>query len=374
MRLKKLVLSNFRSYENLTWNPGPGTNLLVGPNGAGKSNLAEAIYMLATTKSHRTSKDTEVIRIGSDWCRIVGDIEREKQNDVAVEIQLAKGEKTLKVNTVKQPKISEVIGQFNVVIFSTSDVEMVKGDPSGRRRFLNLEICQTRPRYCYALAKYKRILEQRNSLLRECAEGKGDFAQLAAWDDQLIHSGAIVVEHRAEFCKGIDGLAREMYLKLSAGAEELRISYDPSFQVGETDDLEMIERRFAESLSQVRTQEISRGMTVRGPQRDDVSLSVGGMDLRYYGSRGQQRAAALAIKLAEVELIKERTAEYPVLLLDDVASELDPDRRLRALELVLGKCQAVLTTTTAADLPGLDKLECQIFEVAKGGIAALGRG
>ena len=121
MRLKKLDLANFRSYENLTWNPGPGTNLLVGPNGAGKSNLAEAIYMLATTKSHRTSKDTEVIRIGSDWCRIVGDIEREKQNDVTVEIQLAKGEKTLKINTVKQPKISEVIGQFNVVIFSTWD-------------------------------------------------------------------------------------------------------------------------------------------------------------------------------------------------------------------------------------------------------------
>lgn len=368
MRLRKLDLTNFRSYESLSWTPDPTTSVLIGPNGAGKSNVLEAVYMLATTKSHRTSRDADVVRLGADACRIAAEVEREKQNDVLLEIQLGGGEKSVRINKAKPPRLADMIGQFNAVIFSTADVEMVKGEPSGRRRFLNLEISQVRPKYCFALARYKRVLDQRNSLLRDHAAGRGDTTELAAWDQQLVEHGSIVVLERIDFCREIGAKAAMVYEGLTGGREELQITYDCSFPVQEGDNLQSVAAKFAAALSDVRLTEVSRGVSLRGPQRDDLRIIVGGRDVRYFGSRGQQRAAALAIKLAEAELIRDRIGEYPVVLLDDVASELDPDRRGRALELLSGKGQAVLTTTSMSDLPTDEGLECAIFEVREGGI------
>ncbi len=363
MRIVSIELVNFRNYDNLLWHPSHQANVIVGKNGVGKSNLAEAIYLAATTKSHRTSRDSETIQLGKPFCRIACEVSREKDNDILIEIIIEKNQKTVKLNKTKQQKISEAVGQLKTVIFSASDVDMVKGEPSGRRRFLNLEICQIRPRYCLALAKFKRILEQRNSLLKDCLEGKCDAAELSIWDSQLALNGSVLIAQREEFCREINVLAGQLYSELCGSGESLSIRYEPNIKISNGDTEEEIRTKFYEQLSSLRTAEIARGVTLRGPQRDDIAITVDGLDLRYYGSRGQQRGAALAIKIAEAELIYKRTGEYPVVILDDVASELDPERRSRALGLLNGKCQSFLTTTSVDDLPQLEKMECRIFQV-----------
>lgn len=367
MRVTEIHLTNFRNYTEQKLEPGPMMNIIVGPNAQGKSNLLEALYTLTTTKSHRTNRDADLIKMDSDACRMACDLVREKQNDITLEIVLSRSEKkSVKINTVKHSKIADMIGQLNSVIFSAEDLDMIKGDPSERRRFLNLEVSQLSGQYVYALGSYKRALEQRNALLKTLKTMGGSAETLSIWDEQLIAFGSILLHWRAKFVRILAGLASPIHEQLSDGVEQLQIRYEPSISIGDNDTVEDISSNFRTIIAQVRGQELARGTTVKGPHRDDISFVVNDMDVRYYGSQGQQRTAALAVKLAEIHLVQEMVGESPVVLLDDVMAELDERRRSHVFDLTCGRCQTFASATSLDEFSPHVIAEAAIFDVRKG--------
>lgn len=367
MHLHALSLADFRNYEKLDFRPSEGLNVLLGPNAQGKSGILEAIYVLATSKSHRTSHDADMIRIGQQMAKVHGDIKRTARNDVSLEIILSRSDsKTVKINTVRHPRIGDIVGQLNAVIFSSSDLDMVKGEPSRRRRFLNLEISQVSPQYVYSLGRCKRVLEQRNNLLKDIRSGTAKSTGLAVWDRQLAEYAASVITRRERFIGLLRESAVRIYSLLTQQSERLEIAYRPSPEEalgrGEQEIGEMLT-----SLMASRTDaDIARGSTLIGPHRDEVLLTVNGMPLREYGSQGQQRTAALSLKLAEVDLIERAVGEAPVALLDDVMGELDETRRRQVLSLVLGRCQTLVTTTHISEIAPEIRDQASVFELASG--------
>jgi len=367
MRITKLQLINFRNYTNDVMEPDPGMSVLVGPNAHGKSALLEAGYVLATSKSHRTTRDSDLIRIGADCARVYGEVEREKREDTVLEIRLARKEKkVVRINQVRHERVGHIVGQLNVVIFSTADLDMVKGDPSHRRRFLNLEISQVSPQYVYALGRYKRVLEQRNRMLKESQHRGSSNQGLGVWDNQLVHYGSIMIEKRVDFLKRLSEIAGPTYDRLVGGVESLEMHYEPSVVLEGGARVEEIRESFGLEVRANRDQDVARGTTTRGPHRDDIGFRVDGMDLRSYGSQGQQRSVALAVKLAEIGLVEEAVGESPVALLDDVAAELDEERRKQVFELTLGRCQTVVTATSLGDLPREVLAQSTVFTVTSG--------
>lgn len=359
-----LSLASFRNYESLTFEPSDGLNVLVGRNAQGKSGILEAIYLLATSKSHRTSRDMDMIRLGDPFARVVADVNRAARNDVAVEIDLSRAEKkTVKINTVKHAKIGDVVGQLNAVIFSDSDIDMVRGEPSRRRRFLNLEISQTSPQYVYALGRYKRVLDQRNNLLKEIKAGQTSAMGLDVWDKQLATYGATVIVRRTEFVGFLAVAAAEIYGNLTDGSEQLEVTYKPNVEVGDSE--EATANAFAQTLAARRELDVIRATTTSGPHRDDLGITINTLTAREYGSQGQQRTAAIALKLAEIQLLRDAAGESPVVLLDDIMAELDESRRQRALDLTAG-CQTVVTTTHLSDVSAAMLENATVFEVEAG--------
>jgi DNA replication and repair protein RecF len=350
MRLTNLKLEDFRNYSRLTIEPGSGLNIVVGRNAQGKSNLLEAVYILATSKSTRASKDTELVRFGAGQARVTADVVRDKNSDIEVEMLLSITEKkSARVNGVRHTKLAEVIGQVNAVLFDSGDLEIIRGEPAIRRRFLDLEISQTSPRYVHALAAYRKTLEQRNRLLRDMREGRAGFSAyevLPAWNQQLALHGARLVERRRQFLGRLGMLAADIHKTLSDERDVLDISYIPSFNIDDASDEAAVEARFIEALDSVMEEEIARGTTARGPQRDDIVFTVNGKDCRLFGSQGQQRTVALSLKLAERQLIEDLVGEPPILLLDDVLSDLDDVRRHHLFELTAqGGSQTFLSCT-----------------------------
>lgn len=341
--------------------------MLVGHNAQGKSAVLEALYLLATSKSHRTSRDMDMIRLGDSLSRVYAEVIRSARNDVTIEIDLSKEEKkTLKINGVKHAKIGDVVGQLNAVVFSDSDIDMVRGEPSRRRRFLNLEISQVRPQYVYALGRYKRVLDQRNNLLREIKAGSASRTALDVWDSQLAGYGATVIARRAEFVKFLRRASAEIYSALTAGAEQFEVSYKANVDAGEELNEQDVAARFIEALAQKRELDVTRGTTHAGPHRDDLTLTVNGISAREFASQGQQRTAAIALKLAEIDLIEQTVGEPPVVLLDDVMAELDESRRQRIFDCTIDRCQTVVTTTHLSEI-GQDVVDkCAVFGVEAG--------
>ena len=350
MRVTELKLVDFRNYESLAIKPGPSLNIVVGRNAQGKSNMLEAVYILATSKSTRAGKDTELVRFSAPQARVTADVVREKNSDIEVEMLLSLTEKkSAKVNGVRHTKLAEVIGQVNAVLFDSGDLEIIRGEPSIRRRFLDLEISQTSPRYVHALAAYRKTLEQRNRLLRDIRDSRASFSAfdvIPAWNQQLALHGARLVERRRQFLGRLGELAASIHKTLSDDRDELDISYVPSFNIDGAVDEAAVEARFIEVLDSVLEEELARGTTARGPQRDDVVFTVNGQDCRLFGSQGQQRTVALSLKLAERQLIEELVGEPPILLLDDVLSDLDDVRRHHLFELTAqGGSQTFLSCT-----------------------------
>ncbi len=337
MHVTSLGLENFRNYASLRIEPGTGLNIFVGLNAQGKSNLLESLYILATSKSTRAAKDTELIRFEQPAARVRADVIRDKNSDIEIELILSQTEKkTARINGVRHTRLAEVIGQVNAVLFDSGDLEIIRGEPSVRRRFLDLEISQTSPRYVHALGAFRKSLEQRNRLLRDLRDGRagGDArGSLPAWNAQMAQHGARLVERRRLFLERLASLAAEVHKTLSDGRDVLEIVYQPSFAVNDLSDAESIQQRFQEALEAVAAEEFARGTTLRGPQRDDVCFTVNGQDCRAFGSQGQQRTVALSLKLAERQLIEELVGEPPLLLLDDVLSDLDDARRRHLFEL-----------------------------------------
>lgn len=344
MRISGLKLNNFRNYHSEEFKFTDGINVIFGGNAQGKTNVLEAIFLCSCGRSHRTSRDQELIRTGSEGYKVNADI-ISSYSSPSIEISLKKGEKKrILINGIPVRRIGELLGNIRVVMFSPEDLAIVKGAPSERRRFIDIAISQIRPAYFYELQKYGRILKQRNNLLKEIKEKGSDSSTLEIWSEALAESGAKIVEERIRMSEKLKGIAKEKQKGITGGKETLEIRYVPSIGIEECKDAEEIKERFLREIEKNSENEKRYGVTISGPHRDDWVIMQKGKEIKHYGSQGQQRTAVLSIKLAELEIIEKETGEMPVLLLDDVMSELDMQRRGYLLEEIKG-VQTIITTT-----------------------------
>jgi DNA replication and repair protein RecF len=346
MRLLSLRLHDFRSYKHLTLLPPDGVTVFVGENGAGKTNLLEAVHLCCLGRSHRTAFDRELIRHGQDTAAVQVRVERSTGAvDVGVRLYTQqKHKKLLYINGKTASRIGELIGHVTCVMFSPEDLEIVKGAPALRRRFMDMLLSQCQPAYFYALQRYNAVLKQRNALLRVLQHG-GDISQLAVWDEQMASACAPVVRQRQDAAIAIDKLARAHYSYISGKEEEVfSLEYCGSLSRSADPASDMLA-----ALAESRREDLRHMTTGFGPHRDDLRLNLQGQDIKAFGSQGQMRTAVLAMRLAELNLLTEKQKETPLLLLDDVLSELDVSRRARLL-VRIGSVQTLLTCTDLSDL------------------------
>lgn len=339
MRLDELSLAAFRNYERLDarWD-GAGA-LLWGENGAGKSNLLEAIQLLAVGRSHRTLNDREIVSIGANALTVSGkgESEREGRVDVAIEVRLG-GAKRAVVNGKEEGRLSAIVGRLGAVMVAPEDMEITRGAPERRRRFLDQLLCQMRPAHIGALQAYGRALKQRNQALREERDGRAPAGFAQAWDVPLCEWGARVRAARGALAERLSRAAHRLFGEVSGRAGDLAVAYPAAAE------------EMPAALARVASSEPRRGMTLAGPHRDDLVIDLDGKDLRSFGSRGQQRAATFSLKIASAALFREERGEPPILLLDDIFAELDRGRADRLAGLLHGSGQVFATATTAAEL------------------------
>ncbi len=348
MIIKSLELADFRNYEELNISFDKGTNILYGDNAQGKTNILEAIYVSATTKSHKGSKDKEIINFNKEEAHIRTYLEKEGV-ECRVDMHLRKNKsKGIAIDGQKIKKAADLLGLLNVVFFSPEDLSIIKNGPSERRRFADMELCQLDSFYLYNLNHYNKIVNQRNKLLKDMYFNPGLKETLNIWDSQLISFGSKIIERRKLFTEQLCEIISDIHNKLSGGKENLIIKYEPDVAI----------ENFEEKMKESQEKDIRSKITSVGPHRDDFSFIVNGIDIRKYGSQGQQRTAALSLKLSEIELVKKMTKDTPVLLLDDVLSELDSNRQNYLLGS-LGDIQTIITCT------GLDEFVNNRFEINK---------
>ena len=353
MLLEQLVLTDFRNYAELEFAPASGLNVFVGPNAQGKSNLLEAIAMLATGKSFRATRESETIRAGATHAEIAG-IARIAAGTLrlrcAIDASANGARKKYDVNGANVG-FASFLGRARVVTFVPADLALVSGGPTLRRSFLNAALAQERPAYYRALARYQKVSAQKSALLRGLVEPDADL--LAAYDDALADSGAIIIHARAEFVRELAAAAEQMYARWEGAGEMLTIRYAPNVPLDDVDetDVRAIRAAMVARIELRRPSELVRRTTLVGPHRDDLALSIDGAPLAAFGSQGQQRTAVLALKVGEYDVMYARSGDAPILLLDDVLSELDPERAAGFLGALEGFEQAFLTTT---ELPALD--------------------
>lgn len=399
MHITRLSLSNYRNYNRLQQGFGRGSILLQGQNAQGKTNLLEAIYYLSTTTSPHARSDRQLLNwLALDnevmpYFRLEAEVQRQS-GLLTVTITLVQEgnryKKDMRLNQ-SQKRAKDIIGKLNTVMFLPEDIALVTGSPSVRRRYLDSMLCQIDPDYYHALSQFNKIITQRNALLKELGERRRSVDQLAYWDEELTTHGATVVIRRHNALLDLDAVARQRHRVLSDGREGLRLYYAPSFDPHDQPhpDFQLplglnelgprlipapphktVVETYRQQLQHRRRAEIERGVTLLGPHRDDFHFLVDGVDLNLYGSRGQQRTAALSTKLAEVDLMHQHTGEPPVLLLDDVMSELDAQRRSQVLELLDRGQQAFVTTTDWADYSPDFIEQAHCFQVIDGQLKA----
>ena len=346
MIIKSLELENFRNYETLSIRFDSGTNILYGDNAQGKTNILEAIFLSATTKSHKGSKDRDIINFSADEAHIRTYVEKDGlENRVDMHLRKSKS-KGIAINGQKIKKAADLLGLLNVVFFSPEDLSIIKNGPSDRRRFVDMELCQLDSFYLYNLNNYNKIVNQRNKLLKELYNNPSLRDTLFIWDSQLISYGSKIIERRKAFVEQLNEIIYDIHLKLSGGKEEIKIVYEP----------DVLLEDFEKSLKNNQERDIRLKQTSTGPHRDDFCFMAGGIDIRKFGSQGQQRTAALSLKLSELELVKKLTKDTPLLLLDDVLSELDSSRQNYLLNSI-GDIQTIITCT------GLEEFVNNRFEI-----------
>ena len=348
MVVKSLKLKNYRNYNLLDLNFDPKTNILYGDNAQGKTNILEALYMSGTTKSHRGTKDRDIIKFDNDEAHLETIVEKHG-TDFCIDIHIKKNSpKGIAINKIPIRKASELFGIVYFVFFSPEDLNIIKNGPSGRRRFIDLELSQLDKVYLNDLSNYNRALNQRNSLLKEAFYNSSLLDTLDIWDMQLIDYGNRVIEGRKKFVKDLNKIICDIHNKLTGGKESISVSYETFND----------EVTFEEVLNRNRSRDIKLKSTSVGPHRDDLSFIVNGIDIRKFGSQGQQRTAALSLKLSEIEMVKSLINDTPVLLLDDVLSELDKNRQNYLLDSI-HDIQTVITCT------GLDEFVNYRFAINK---------
>ncbi len=359
MQIKKLSLENFRNYEKEEFDFSPGLNILFGRNAQGKTNCVEAVFYLCTGSSLRIRHDRQLIRAGADRARIAA-VAANRYGDVLIEAEIGESSREIRVNGSKIARNADLLGNVNSVFFSPGELRLIQDGPDERRRFLNLSISQLSGGYYTALLRYNKILEQRNALLKN-RDVSLVLETLPVWDEQLCLYAARIVRARADFAARLAPLAGEAHAYLTDGSEALSLGMDRVYAGDEAE----IRARLLREMSGAYEKDIRLGFTTVGPHRDDLKISIGGMDAKGYASQGQARTAALALKLAELEIFKERAGEYPVLILDDVMSELDLPRRKKLVSKLQG-IQTIVTCTHAERV--LCGRECRKIKIAGGKI------
>ena len=378
MYISHLRLTNYRNFADLSLKLPPGLVVLSGANAQGKTNLLEAAYLLAIAKSYRTNVERELITwasqktpkgagvAGMEQTFVDGEVERRDDKVrviVGLRTESSQGaggvlvNKRIKVNGVST-SASGLVGRVNAVLFTASDIELVHGSPSQRRRFLDILLSQVDRGYLRTLQRYQRVLTQRNHLLRLIREGRASGEELGFWNRELVGEGASLIDHRSDAIDRLAPLMAHAYRALSKG-EELSLKFRPSLPSAQ----------FEQSLSERKNEEIRAGMTLAGPHRDDIEINLNGMPAGTYSSRGQARSIALGLRLAEAVFLKERRGDEPVLLLDDVLSELDSYRRQSVLEEAAGYQQALVTTAEPALIGDSPARSASLFEVNAGEVA-----
>lgn len=348
MIIKRLELADYRNYESLHLQFDKGTNILYGDNAQGKTNILEAIYVAATTKSHKGSKDNEIINFDKEEAHIRTYLEKD-EIETRVDMHLRKSKsKGIAIDGQKIKKAADLLGLCNVVFFSPEDLNIIKNGPAERRRFVDMELCQLDSFYIYNLNHYNKIVNQRNKLLKDMYFNPSLRDTLNIWDSQLVSFGSKIIERRKLFVQQLNEIIYDIHKKLSGDKEELVIKYEPDVLIED----------YEKALLSCQEKDVKLKQTTVGPHRDDFSFMVGDIDIRKFGSQGQQRTAALSLKLSEIELVKKLTKENPVLLLDDVLSELDSNRQNYLLSTI-GDIQTIITCT------GLDEFVNNRFEIDK---------
>lgn len=366
MHIEQLELKNYRNYEDLLVSFEHKINVIIGENAQGKTNLMEAIYVLAFTRSYRTPRERECILWGEEFSRIKGTLHK-RNRAFPLEIILSKKGKKAKINHLEQQRLSDYVGAMNVVMFAPEDLTLVKGPPQVRRRFIDMELGQMQPSYIYHLSQYQKLLKQRNHLLKKMQrQQKPDLVVLDVLTEQLIAHATTLLKRRFTFIDKLCASAQPIHKDISRNLEQLHMTYEATIDVSQDASLEEIEKKFEESFKQIRQKEIDRGTTLIGPHRDDLLFYINDRDVQVYGSQGQQRTTALSVKLAEIELIKQEIGEYPILLLDDVLSELDDYRQSLLLSTIQGKVQTFVTTTSVDGIHHETLKQAAIYEVRQG--------
>lgn len=338
MWIKNLFLKNFRNYKEELFEFDEGLNVLYGKNAQGKTNCAEAVFYLCAGVSPRAKKDKQLILQGEEFAYVKAEAES-GYGSVIIEANIYENKREIRINGVKIAKNADLLGNINSVFFSPSELRLIQDGPDERRRFLNVSNSQMSKNYYTALIRYNKILEQRNALLKE-KDINLIYETLPVWDSQLAHYAAIIVEKRKEYLDMLAPLANEMHAYLTDNAENLQISGEKNYGKTEKERVTALYDEFSNNYER----DIRLGFTASGPHRDDIKVLINGVEARVYGSQGQTRTAALSIKLSEVEIFKKLSGEYPVLILDDVMSELDLARRKKLISKI-ESIQTILTCT-----------------------------
>ena len=350
MWIKKIKLKNFRNYKEEEIEFGKNINVFYGENAQGKSNIIEAIFLCSMGKSLRTNKEKEMIKINENNFLIEAEYEK-KDREGKIKIQLS-DKKLIFVNDIKIKKLSEILGNINIVIFTPDDIEIIKGGPQNRRKFLDIMISQLRPNYMHILSLYIKTINQRNNYLKQIKEENKDEKLLEIWDEKLAEYGIKIYEYRKEFIEKLINKIEKIHTNITKGKEILKIEYISNCKN---------KKEYLELLKERRKLDIIKGYTTKGIHRDDFILYINGKEANIYGSQGQQRTTVLSLKLAELNIIYDETGEYPILLLDDFMSELDKNRRQNLIEHIK-ETQVIITCTDKIALEKLNYLEYNVKE------------
>ncbi|OON88229.1 DNA replication/repair protein RecF [Oribacterium sp. C9] len=360
MIIESLELKNFRNYQSLKVKLSPGTNIFFGDNAQGKTNVLESIFLASTSKSYRIARDKDLIQFGNDEAHIKMEV-RKRNIPYRIDMHLKKNKsKGIAIDEIPIHKASELFGIANIVSFSPEDLGLIKEGPAIRRRFMDLELCQLDKVYLYNLARYNKTLNQRNKLLKDIRIKPSLLDTLSVWDEELVKYGSKVIEIRKEFIEELKDIIIDIHHQLTGGVEKLKITYDANVSID----------NFQNELLRVRESELKQQVTLAGPHRDDLLFMIDDKDIRKFGSQGQQRTAALALKLSEIELVRKKIDDDPILLLDDVLSELDSKRQNYLLNL-LSDTQNIITCTGLDDFVNNRFHIDELFHVVNGTITKL---
>jgi DNA replication and repair protein RecF len=359
MEIKKLVLDQFRNYKHLEISFNQKINVFIGNNAQGKTTLLESIYLLAISKSHKTHKDKELIQFDYPFTRVKANLMK-SDSDFDLEVIISNQGKKVSINNIEKKKISEYIGAFNVVMFAPEDLDIVKKDPANRRKFLDVEIGQISSIYIYDLNQYNKILKQRNEYLKLSQQNNNfDEVYLDSLSKQLATYGEKIISRRLSFIHKLNQYASVLHHYISGQKEQLAIDYQSTYKIDNQYSVDSIFEQYKKNYKLDRY----RGTTTIGPHRDDLRFLVNGIDVSSFGSQGQQRTTALALKLSLIDFIKDETNQYPIVLLDDVLSELDDTRQTQLLDCIKEKVQTFVTTTNISGIKNEILEKADIFYI-----------